>query len=106
MTRVPRFIRGKYPLYFSIDLNQLDIDTKNVKEWKITFHILHIKDFNDCWRSYDLEALTLENVKWNTPFDLSLLADNLDEAEFPKPPEKTTVEKSQHETHGKFTLSS
>ena len=54
---IPKVIEVSYTQHTNADLEELGIDHKQVKDWYIKWHCLHIEDLEGNWQEYQLDDL-------------------------------------------------
>ena len=61
----PRFIEVEYACHVDVDLEELGIDHKQVNNWYIKWHCLHIEDLEGNWQEYGLGDVS--DPDWKHP---------------------------------------
>jgi len=63
----PKYITGEYATEFYIDIDELEIEEKNVKDWYIKWHQLHVQDNDGVWTEHSIDELSLEELDIKRP---------------------------------------
>jgi hypothetical protein len=63
----PKYITGEYATEFYIDIDELEIEEKNVKDWYIKWHCLHVLDNDGVWTEHSIDELSLEELDIKRP---------------------------------------